>query len=1193
MLSSVDSGEARSLAERLASSDGIVVHGEPLFPEAGGELSRFVVLRIPSIRFEELADNPFDAANDIASGLGVPAVEPDVAIADRPTPESDILGCWVGGRPPSDPMWAPNMVRAPEAWALSEAEGRAPRGAGIRIGHIDTGVADHNELTGAIDKARGFDFVDDDQDPTDPLEDRFGPDNPGHGTGTASVAVSRAGGRVTGTAPAATLVPIRAIRSVIVVEGSRVARAIDHARRTGCHVITMSLGGLPSLAVRAALRQAVEANLLVLAAAGNCVGAVVWPAAFDDCVAVAGVNVDRLPWRGSSRGPEVDISAPAENVWRAQRRSPDDPLDGVGGGEGTSFAVAILAGVAAVWLAHHGRDELIARLPPGTTLQSRFLAMLRASASRPGGWDGQNYGAGIADALGLLQLGLALAEPEAVAVRQERSWPTMLRDSLARLSPDGAEGAAPRLSDDALARHGAELVWLALSRRVAASRAGAESAAAPAPSRELSRLLASRTPAPAAAPIPVNAPDPAAAGVSTSMRTPGLIAAGHRLPEGPPLSATPGLAIAEPGRFADAVRRDVNARAAGGPEATIGADNKLPFNFLLKGARLGRAVCMIRAMGINYEGASGEWGGTGFLIAPGVLLTNHHVLNSVDVARTARARFDFAADADDRMMPAREFGLQPNRLFVTSPFQFPDGRRGLDYTIVGIDMDEAARREYGFIPAERTSFVAQPGDPANVVHHPGGAPKHVSLQENVVAGLDEQLIHYTTDTERGSSGSPVLSNEWILLALHHSAEPNVQEYNPLREPNAPRLVNEGVRIAAIAVDLEQRVGGSDPHARLALAAFTGVDSALGFFGSLGRTPRDDAAGIELVTDCYRGEADDVDVGFWNIEWFTNRWESKLEEVGRFIADLNLDIWALVESSPEATRRLVEHLRSRWGLEFACAFSEPASAEGKQSTTVLWNTLTVRGERVEWPPEIDRWFGVDSRDFDEVGLEAVHGRIFDRYPGLFRFAALQRDGVGGDPFDFMLVPLHLKAMAEGDLRRRMASRILAAAIRRMQAEAGAEKDWVIGGDFNAELATGAFDALRADGLLPLSAADEERGAFTYLKGPRSLIDHIFLSPNLARTYNGDDFFILAAEGRDTSYLSNLSDHRPVLARLSLRRDSPAASRRLPEDLRAALVALEPPIRLAPADRQLRAVAEAPAIYEPEPPKPHRGRRGKAA
>ena len=63
------------------------------------------------------------------------------------------------------------------------------------------------------------------------------------------------------------------------------------------------------------------------------------------------------------------------------------------------------------------------------------------------------------------------------------------------------------------------------------------------------------------------------------------------------------------------------------------------------------------------------------------------------------------------------------------------------------------------------------------------------------------------------------------------------------------------------------------------------------------------------------------------------------------------------------------------------------------------------------------------------------------------------------------------------------------------------DWVIGGDFNAELATGDFQDLLAGDLKAMSAVDEQAGAFSYIKSPRSLIDHIFLSSNLAQRISG--------------------------------------------------------------------------------------------
>jgi DNA/RNA endonuclease G (NUC1) len=101
------------------------------------------------------------------------------------------------------------------------------------------------------------------------------------------------------------------------------------------------------------------------------------------------------------------------------------------------------------------------------------------------------------------------------------------------------------------------------------------------------------------------------------------------------------------------------------------------------------------------------------------------------------------------------------------------------------------------------------------------------------------------------------------------------------------------------------------------------------------------------------------------------------------------------------------------------------------------------------------------------------------------------------------------------------------------------DFVIGGDANAPLDSGDFANLTDSGLAAASAEDAEGGAFSYIKGPRSLIDHVFVSPNLGSEV-GNNFFIVAAERTFPDYVDEISDHRPVLLRLSLG-DGPAESR----------------------------------------------------
>jgi lambda repressor-like predicted transcriptional regulator len=481
--------ELRPLFERTGTPAG---SGDP-------DLSRFFRLSVPAVGFEDLVGSPFELAYHLKDQLDLASAEPDLEtefffeddMRGAPGMEAaDLLGCWVDVPPPEDRAWALGAMRIPAAWDYSVQQGRPDRGADVLVAQPDTGVADHVELEGALDRTRWFDILDHDRDPTDPL-DKGMLDNPGHGTATGSVAVSRgtviAGppgtggpGRITGAAPKAWLVPIRCILSVVRIRQSTVAEAIEHARHQGCHIITMSLGGLPSAALKAAIHRAVDQNLIVLAAAGNCVTWVVWPARYARCLAVAGTNAADAPWKGSSRGTSVDVSAPGELVWRAKRQRRTDPTDGIDGGQGTSFSVALTAGVAALWLAHHGRAALVATLGPGERLHDRFRALLRQTARRPPGWKEREYGAGIVDAHALLQAGpgtpgapgteaMSPAEKGDAAVTAD-----LLREALRDLDPatSGTESAAGLgLSPGELERYGLELTWLAFKARLARRQA--------------------------------------------------------------------------------------------------------------------------------------------------------------------------------------------------------------------------------------------------------------------------------------------------------------------------------------------------------------------------------------------------------------------------------------------------------------------------------------------------------------------------------------------------------------------------------------------------------------------------------------------------------------------------------------------------------------------------------------------------
>lgn len=322
---------------------------------------------------------------------------------------------------PKDRAWSLKKMKVIKAWENVPPIGGSRYGEGILIGHPDTGYADHVDLDrSGLRLDLGKDFVDDDNDPRDPLNKGPSWYNPGHGLGTGSVIMSRGGvpeeapppdteggtgppGKVTGVATRSSLVPIRAIKTVIRIFSSNVAKAIHHATVNDCRVISLSLGGLPSRALRASLEYAIERNVIVVAAAGNCVGFVVYPARYDICIGVAATNQYDKPWQGSSHGSAVAFSAPGEFVWKAHRELKTDPTDQVKGGQGTSYSAANVAGIAALWLAHWNPEYLFKKWGGRAKLQLIFKRLAMDTCRKPLKWDPSEYGSGIIDALALLK----------------------------------------------------------------------------------------------------------------------------------------------------------------------------------------------------------------------------------------------------------------------------------------------------------------------------------------------------------------------------------------------------------------------------------------------------------------------------------------------------------------------------------------------------------------------------------------------------------------------------------------------------------------------------------------------------------------------------------------------------------------------------------------------------------------------
>ena len=377
------------------------------------ELGRFAIIRIKGYAQADLeafktslydfAYDFFEAINWVMESQLLFSLVPEGVFGEG-------VKCYENPTGPIDPPgldWSLTRMGVDVAWGVPGSVERY--GAGIRVGHPDTGYSDHPEFEPArLLIADGHDFQDYDNDARDEMITTITNTHPAHGTSTGTLIMGIRSptmlDRVVGVAPEADLVPIRCCNSTALIYSSRIASAVLHAIDKGCHVISISLGALWVPGLEDAVNLAVENNIIVIASAGQCVWFVAYPARFDRCMAVTASTFQDTHWDKASRGSSVVIAAPGTGVRVADF---DENMNaGYSLANGTSFSCAYVAGVAALWLAHHGRDALIAQYGAVTKLQYLFEDCVKQTAAVPPGWDTGTCGAGIIIAHLVLQCGL-------------------------------------------------------------------------------------------------------------------------------------------------------------------------------------------------------------------------------------------------------------------------------------------------------------------------------------------------------------------------------------------------------------------------------------------------------------------------------------------------------------------------------------------------------------------------------------------------------------------------------------------------------------------------------------------------------------------------------------------------------------------------------------------------------------------
>jgi len=169
--------------------------------------------------------------------------------------------------------------------------------------------------------------------------------------------------------------------------------------------------------------------------------------------------------------------------------------------------------------------------------------------------------------------------------------------------------------------------------------------------------------------------------------------------------------------------------------------------------------------------------GTGFLIAPTLVLTNYHVLGLTDAEVENHAahvvlRFGYITEDGNNEQTFNLVAKQP--ILSQSPVE-----NGLDYVLLQVDKN--ITKTNGIQPAPYELSQPTKGMGVHILQHPQGDTMKLAINDNGITGIYQSagLIQYVTRALGGSSGAPCFNDDWQVVALHHAER--AQSFGRIRE----------------------------------------------------------------------------------------------------------------------------------------------------------------------------------------------------------------------------------------------------------------------------------------------------------------------------------------------------------------------------------------------------------------------------
>ena len=254
-------------------------------------------------------------------------------------------------------------------------------------------------------------------------------------------------------------------------------------------------------------------------------------------------------------------------------------------------------------------------------------------------------------------------------------------------------------------------------------------------------------------------------------------------------------------------------------ERAIGKNDSVYSNFIELIADTKQKVARV----VIKEGSRTLGFATGFMVSERLLLTNWHVFNEKKDVMQSEAQFFYEYDVFGRPKQPVSFRLKPGDFFHSF--------EGLDYCLVAVEpVDVSGNIQlssigYIFLDPATGKLGDEDVELLNIIHHPGGDYKQLSIRENQFKKIMATTLWYKSDTAQGSSGSPVFNDQWQIVALHHMGVPSMsadgKNYLDIEgniipvvngevdETKVHWIANEGIRISVILKDLFSSYPDSD------------------------------------------------------------------------------------------------------------------------------------------------------------------------------------------------------------------------------------------------------------------------------------------------------------------------------------------------------------------------------------------------